>query len=253
MQDQKGNVIIVILLFFVLVSIAVLVSFKVNHPAKPTARQSKVIAMDEKIQNYLASQPDAPVLLEPDEILNPFNTDAATQAIHVPAQQTALATSLSKQADLPVLADKLPAILNATTTMPNGRPLPLQDGYVSDYPQMNFNKGQLAVHIENVQGKSNLLVFLYHLRPLNTPESESLPQIAAAAYVSAGQNFSFEKISSGYYQLKWVLLSNNTAYKNKPFSVFRDNKIAYDRLFVFKHEDRENTAKSTKISLSEIR
>lgn len=247
MQKHKGNVVIIILLIIVVVIIVGLMNYKMKLDKKTLNEPSKIEQMDQRIEAHIAADNQNAIILAHDEVLNPFISNDGAQTIQLPKTEKPPITP-TQSTGTPLQKKEIGAT-NVTNLQPNGLPIPLETTLL-DYPA-KFNNGDLAIQIDNTQGKSNILVYLYHLRPLNTDSTTNTPTLATGAYVTVGSTLTFDHVQSGVYQIKWVVLSSNTAYQNTPFRVFRDNKYAYDRVLIFKDTDPK-TDKVQKISITAL-
>lgn len=244
MNYQKGNIVIIILICLLIGTFCYLATLKFQGIREDNAQTDKQLKQNPSLaQNLnvsapnLPSQPSQPnintpqqsVVLDEGEVLNPFDStiqrNIQTNAQVLSNQMTAAANDV---AALSNLVDSPNLILIA----PNGKELPAGTGYLTDYP-INNRYGHLNIKINNMQGKSNILVFLYHLRSYDSKPSDSNKKISRAAYVQSGYEFDLAELQSGYYLLEWIDLSTKKAYQNKPFLIYQDNFYAYDRVFNF--------------------
>lgn len=259
MRNQKGNIVIILIIGLLVCAFYYLATLKYKT-IKENEKNAEKTAELEKLQSSLASgnkpahfpspttniataqQPA--VVLGPDEVLNPFDS---TVARSVQTSQQVLSTNAKAAASNDVAAiNGIVESPNLILIAPNGKELPIGTGYLPDYPINNMD-GSLNIKINNTHGKSNLLVFLYHLRPYDSKPSDTRKTISRAIYVQGGHEFNLEQMQSGHYQLEWVDLSTKKAYRNKPFMIYQDNKYAYDRVFNFSNKIENQSV--TNISL----
>lgn len=261
MNYQKGNVVIILLICLLIGAFYYLATLKYQGIREDKAQAEKLLKEKNSLaQNQTSSSPNLPpmpnqpqlsthqqsVVLNEGEVLNPFDStvqrNIQTNAQVLSNQPAAAANDV---ATLNNLVDSPNLILIA----PNGKDLPAGTGYLTDYP-INNRYGHLNIKINNMQGKSNILVFLYHLRSYDSKPNDSNKKISRAAYVQSGYEFDLSELQSGYYLLEWIDLSTKKAYRNKPFLIYQDNFYAYDRVFNFNNKTNGKSVNS--ISLQSL-
>lgn len=258
MKHQNGNVVIIIMICLLIGAFYYLATLKYQGIREEKAKQDTTLKdqnkttqpsgatalqlpnLDNPHFNGMAQQSQQHVVLNEGEVLNPFDTTVQRQ-IQTTGQ---ILSNKSFAAPNDVAAiNNLVQSPNLILITPTGKEIPAGTGYLNDYP-INNRYGHLNIKISNAQGKSNLLVFLYHLRPYDSKPSDSNKQISRAAYVQAGYEFDFSQLQSGHYLLEWVDLSTKSAYRNKPFLIYQDNFYAYDRVFNFNNRQENNSVSS---------
>lgn len=258
MKYQKGNVVIILLICFFIGAFYYLATLKYQSIREDKAEQAKAaknqpqqqpnsnlptLDNNQFIDTAMQSQN---VVLNEGEVLNPF--DSTVQRNIQTGKQVLSNKTPTTTNDVAVM-NNLVESPNLILIAPNGKELPYGTGYLTDYP-INNGYGHLNIKINNSQGKANLLVFLYHLRPYDSRPADSNKQLSRAAYVQSGYDFDFSSLQSGHYVLEWVDLSTKKAYRNKPFLIYQDNFYAYDRVFTFRNKAENKSVSS--ISLQSI-
>lgn len=261
MKYQKGNVVIIILICLLIAAFYYLATLKYQGIREEKAKQEKELkTQNKKSQQNVAIPQQLPplqteqlsgmaqqqVVLNDGEVLNPFDSTV----------QRKIQTNDQILANKPIAAPNDVAAINHLVESPNlilitpnGKELPAGTGYLKDYP-INNRHGHLNIKVNNTQGKSNILVFLYHLRPYDSKPSDSRKKLSRAVYVQSGFDFDLSELQSGHYVLEWVDLSTKKAYRNKPFLIYQDNFYAYDRIFNF--NNRQENKSVSAISLQAI-
>ncbi|WP_436659848.1 hypothetical protein [Acinetobacter sp. P1(2025)] len=254
MKHQKGSAIIAIILLFIIVLTVYLIMYKIKHPKNTTRNeyQSGQQSTPSNNQQPNNQQPNntaadnTPVILEDGEIINPFylgpNNLQGIRTEREAAKNQDTATSNSPTPD----SDQNAISYHQEIILPNGKPIPLQSGLIGDIPQ-KYNNGSINININNSMSKSNIIVYLYHMRPLNTPPSQNVEELSAGALVNSGGDFNFTNMESGFYRLKWYVLSNKKSYQNNVFSIYKDNKYSYDREFRFKETPDSDKVRAMQI------
>lgn len=264
MKYQNGNVVIILLICLLVGAFYYLATLKYQGIREQKAKEEKALkelnnqahlqavnqAQIPPLENTIlpdnAQQHQQHVQLNAGEVYNPFDT--TVQRTIQTNQQVLSNKSVAATNDVAAL-NHLVESPNLILIAPNGKEFPAGTGYLTDYPIHN-RFGHLNIKINNMQGKSNIAVFLYHLRSYDSKPSDEHKQLSRAAYVQAGYEFDFTELQSGHYQLEWVDLSTKKAYRNQPFLIYQDNTYAYDRVFTF--SNKSNNKAISNISLQTI-
>ena len=260
-NSQKGNIVILLLIcilgaaFYFLATL----KLKMNSAIKPNPDQNAVstplLPNKQEEANKTLSYTDLNTLnthppidnqyynqsvLYKNEILNPFDDISARELSknQIPNNKpNQLQTDNRRNLDVAQINGLIQSP-NLIRVSPKGFDLPANSEYLYGYPVLD-NNGSLNITINNYNGKTNLLVFLYYVAPLDKDVRTPKKHISRAMYVQAGSEFLIQGLNSGYYELEWVDLSNKKAFANKPFSIYQDNKFAYDRVFNFSNKDKK--------------
>lgn len=87
------------------------------------------------------------------------------------------------------------------------------------------NQNDLNIFIEN-NLKSDLYLFIYLNKSYRDISINN--KLIYVAYIAKKDNFTFKNLPSGDYTLKWININKNKAYRTNKFSIYRDNKYAFD-------------------------
>lgn len=264
MKHQNGNVVIILLICLLVGAFYYLATLKYQGIREQKAHDEKTLKeLSKQAHLQAVNQPQIPPLENPTptdtvqqhqqhvqlnagEVYNPFET--TVQRTIQTNQQVLYNKPIAAANDVAAL-NHLVESPNMILIAPNGKEFPAGTGYLIDYP-INNRFGHLNIKINNMQGKSNIAVFLYHLRSYDSKPSDARKKLSRAAYVQAGYEFDFTELQSGHYQLEWVDLSTKKAYRNQPFLIYQDNSYAYDRVFSF--SNKNNNKAISNISLQTI-
>lgn len=264
MKHQNGNIVIILLICLLVGAFYYLATLKYQGIREQKAHDEKTLKeLSKQAHLQAVNQPQIPPLENPTptdtvqqhqqhvqlnagEVYNPFET---TVQRTIQTNQQVLSNKPIAAANDVAALNHLVESPNMILIAPNGKEFPAGTGYLIDYP-INNRFGHLNIKINNMQGKSNIAVFLYHLRSYDSKPSDARKKLSRAAYVQAGYEFDFTELQSGHYQLEWVDLSTKKAYRNQPFLIYQDNSYAYDRVFSF--SNKNNNKAISNISLQTI-
>lgn len=96
-------------------------------------------------------------------------------------------------------------------TAPNGRPWPTASGYVDGYPRERFG-GYADIEADNSQGTTDVFARLVWL---DGQQERVIRQI----YLQRQQRFAMEKLPTGRYVLKYLLLESGQIEKTDPIEI----------------------------------
>ncbi|AMW80530.1 hypothetical protein AMD27_16570 (plasmid) [Acinetobacter sp. TGL-Y2] len=269
-NSQKGNIVILLLICILGATFYFLATLKLKMNSAISSNQDKktvstpLLPNKQETTNSTQSYTDLNTLstlppidnqyfnqsvLYKDEILNPFDDISARELTknQIPNNKPSqLQANNRRNLDVAQI-NGLVQSPNLIRVSPKGFDLPASSEYLYGYPVLD-NSGSLNITINNHHGKTNLLVLLYYVAPLDKDLRTSQKRISRAMYVQAGSEFLIQGLNSGYYELEWVDLSNKKAFSNKPFPIYQDNKFAYDRVFNFNNKDKKTNIISIPLS-----
>lgn len=268
MKHNQGNVIIVFVIILISVFIILLLSLKTkiqegwNTSSEQTETQKKAPALKETTSPQSAA---TQTTQQPESTLSPHKPDKYeyyNDISHVQNNETInpFINVLNDNPSLPSTPNSptnphqtakeiIKTKANQIKSAPNGFQLPDTTGYLFGYLIKN-KTGKLNVTIKNDGGQSNLIVFLYLKKPYNEFRELDLNDLTSAIYVAAGDSFTFKNVNSGHYKIEWINLANMNAYRSGEFTVFQDNKFAYDRIFTFNSNHTQTKNKAAQIPIT---
>ncbi len=132
-------------------------------------------------------------------------------------------------------------------TAPNGQDWPTVSGYLSGFPKLN-NNGRSTILIKNIQNDSDFYVKLISNRndKLNTVRH---------ALIKNSEEFIFEDVSSGEYQLMYMDLNSGNLTKSEVFEVNeveQGRQLQFSKINITLYKVRNGNFQSESIGLNEF-
>lgn len=99
---------------------------------------------------------------------------------------------------------------------PNGRPWPLNSGYLQDYPEES-SPGLSTITVDNAQSSADVLVKLFSL-------DTDTPVAVRVFFIRAGSRFAVRNIPAGTYDIRYQNLNTGYLSKSESFTLTEQNE-----------------------------